>query len=171
MSGHSLCFGRLAAVLVLIGSGCGGGAAKLHKVNGKVTLDGQPLSGASVTFEPQDYSTGIQAATGKTGADGSYSLTTTTTGDGAMAGDYKVIITKVPEQTAMEKPPQLSDDKGVMKMGEMMMKMAKQGTGTPQKAKTEIHPDYSTFDKTILKMTVPPPGGHADFNLHKGGGS
>jgi hypothetical protein len=172
MSGRSLCFGTLAAVLVLIGSGCGSGAPKLHKVNGKVTLDGQPLAGAEIEFEPLDYSTGLQSANGKTGQDGYYSLTTFVTGDGAMPGNYKVIITKGPESKGgMERPANLGDGKGAVNMGQMMQKMSQASKGAPALPKSDLHSDYSSREKTILKMTVPPPDGHADFALKKGGGS
>jgi len=176
MSRRSLCFGTLAAMLVLAGSGCGSGAPKLHKVNGKVTLDGQPLAGAEVTFEPLDYSTGMLGAHGKTGTDGTYTLTTTTTGDGAMAGGYKVIITKGPEVGGGLEKPESIDGKptgqAMIDMGKMMQKMSgAKGGGAPQKAQSQLHADYSRFDTTILRMTIPPPDGHADFNLHKGGGS
>jgi len=90
-----------AATLVLT-AGCGGGKQKLAKVSGVVTLDGKPLDGAMVTFQPTD---GGRPATGVTGADGHFTLTTYTSGDGAQLGDHKVLVTKstAPEVVA---PPQ-----------------------------------------------------------------
>src|SRR5713226_3122156 len=85
----------LVLAAVLAGSGCGG-AKKLVKVEGKVTLDGAPLDGAMVKFMPQGGSG--QPATGLTGTDGKFRLTTYVTGDGALPGDYSVTITKVEEQ-------------------------------------------------------------------------
>src|SRR5437879_1397288 len=84
----------LIAVLLLGGPGCGSGRPKIYKVTGKVTLDGQPLSGAVVQFVPADPASGLEIARGTAGADGVYNLTTYNTNDGAMEGDYKVVITK-----------------------------------------------------------------------------
>jgi hypothetical protein len=171
----SLCLGALAAALLLGATGCGSGGPKLHKVSGTVTLDGQPLAGADVNFEPDDYAGGLQAASGRTTTDGSYTLTTYTSGDGAMEGNYKVTISKTggDAQSGVGggPPGNPSDPKDMMKMGQMMQKMSQAGKGAaPAKAKNEIHPDYSDMSKTILKMKVPPPNGRADFPLKKGGG-
>src|SRR6185436_12065008 len=63
------------------------------KVTGLVTLDSQPVDGATVVFQP---ATGAgKAATGMTDKDGKFNLTTSTAGDGAMPGTYKVTVTKV----------------------------------------------------------------------------
>lgn len=74
--------------------GCGKGRADAeptHKVSGKVTMGGSPVSGATVTFSP----TGDQPpAFGRTDTDGTFTLTTYDSGDGAVAGSYKVRITK-----------------------------------------------------------------------------
>jgi hypothetical protein len=61
-------------------------------VTGKVSKGGQPVSGATVTFLPQG--TDGRAATGTTDASGVYNLTTFESGDGALPGSYKVMITK-----------------------------------------------------------------------------
>jgi hypothetical protein len=61
-------------------------------VTGIVTLDGQPVPGAKVVFAPSG-GTG-QAASGVTGSDGRYKLTTQEPNDGAMAGKYSVMISK-----------------------------------------------------------------------------
>ncbi len=65
-------------------------------VKGKVTLDGEPLSGVTVTFSQQDPPKGFRAAyaDGLTGADGSFALTTYSRFDGAPVGKFKVVITK-----------------------------------------------------------------------------
>lgn len=76
--------------------GCGGagGANKLttHKVKGKVTLGGNPVAGASVTFSPKTK--GVPPAMGLTDAQGIYILTTYDAGDGAVEGTYKVMVYK-----------------------------------------------------------------------------
>ena len=61
-------------------------------VTGLVTLDGQPVPGAKVVFAPSG-GTG-QAASGVTGSDGRYKLTTQDPNDGALPGKYMVMISK-----------------------------------------------------------------------------
>lgn len=80
-----------AAVLV----GCAGGQGKLGTVpvSGTVTLDGQPVPGATVTFKPK--SSDGRAASAVTDTNGRFTLTTVQGGDGALPGSYGVAITKV----------------------------------------------------------------------------
>jgi hypothetical protein len=63
------------------------------KVSGTVTLDGKPLAGATVTFEPVEK--GGKKATGKTDENGAYVLTTSKAGDGALPGKYKVTVSVI----------------------------------------------------------------------------
>jgi hypothetical protein len=75
--------------------GCGDGAsgaakrAPVYKANGKVTYLGSPLVGAVVTFAPQEQQ---PAAIGRTNDAGEFQLTTYGGGDGAAAGEFKVLI-------------------------------------------------------------------------------
>src|SRR5262245_4436516 len=78
----------LLGALALAGGGCGGSGTV--KVRGTVTLDGKPLSGAMVTFVPAEEKG--RAASGATQADGSFRLTTFKPDDGALPGDYKVMV-------------------------------------------------------------------------------
>jgi hypothetical protein len=156
----------LLLIMVLAGSGCGGGGVKLTKVDGKVTLDGSPLEGANITFVPEDNNGPL--ATGVTGSDGSYRLTTYNTGDGAVAGKYKVtIIRKVEgEQGAPKLSP--SDDPKAMARAIYEGTMKKNMKGPASSKKALIHPNYSDRAKTILRAIVPPPGS-VDFDLKSSG--
>lgn len=73
--------------------GCGSGL-NVQKVTGKVTLDGTPISGATVSFNPTD-SKG-HGAIGKTDDNGVYTLTDTradaVVGAGVEAGSYEVAV-------------------------------------------------------------------------------
>jgi len=97
----------LALSLVTMLSGCGGtpeGNAdrpKVYPVTGVVTLDGNPLEGATVTF-----SSGSAAPSGfgKSDASGKFSLTTFDANDGAPAGSYQVLVTKTEEAAATGAP-------------------------------------------------------------------
>ncbi len=56
-------------------------------VQGNLTLDGQPLNGAKVTFSPANAKTG-KGSFAQTKADGSYEIK-----DGVPPGEYKVLVT------------------------------------------------------------------------------
>src|SRR5262245_38254316 len=58
---------------------------KTEPVTGTVTLDGKPLAGAQVVFQPKS---GGQAASGTTDAQGKFTLTTFNAKDGAAVGSY-----------------------------------------------------------------------------------
>ena len=83
-------------VVLPLGGGCAGGGAV--PVSGRVTLDGQPLAGAHVSFQPlaSGGSAGASAGSGSygiTGADGTYTLRLAD-GDrpGAVVGQHRVEI-------------------------------------------------------------------------------
>jgi hypothetical protein len=75
-----------------------GSQSKAVKVRGVVTLDDKPLANATVTFAPLHE--GGRAANGFTAANGSFQLTTFSTNDGALPGEYKVLVSY--EETAPE---------------------------------------------------------------------
>ncbi|AWM40589.1 hypothetical protein GobsT_08900 [Gemmata obscuriglobus] len=89
----------LLASLGPLASGCGGGdAVEVKKVTGRVTYKGEPLGGALVMFKPKG---GSRVASGTTNPDGSFELVTSgATRNGAMPGDYDVLISKVVEVDA-----------------------------------------------------------------------
>jgi predicted small lipoprotein YifL len=81
-----LCIGLVTTL-----AGCGEGGPAMHPVSGKVTIGGQPAADVLVTFQPSDAT--MESASGRTGADGSYTLTSGTQGKpGAMAGSYTVTL-------------------------------------------------------------------------------
>jgi hypothetical protein len=89
---NAICLGLC---LGLIGCSPGGELPKVAKVKGKVTRKGQPVSGGEVVFTPvagMGGQTG-QVATGQIRPDGTYTLTTFNTGDGAILGTHKVTVT------------------------------------------------------------------------------
>lgn len=61
-------------------------------VTGTVTLNGTPVDGATVTFQPIDASG--KAAVGLTDSAGTYVLTTFESNDGALSGSYKITVIK-----------------------------------------------------------------------------
>lgn len=84
----------MVVVATLLAVGCqpaGPSHPPTFGVTGKVTLDGNPVEGATVTFVPGQ--TG-DPAVGTTDASGTYSLKSFGSEDGATPGEYKVTVTK-----------------------------------------------------------------------------
>jgi len=133
----------LAGLVVL---GCSRG----EKVEVKVTLDGKPLAGASITLS-QD--TGGQAITGLTDSNGLATLTGAR-GSGVPAGTYKVVVAK----TSGVAGAQEKIDPKMAK--EMMMK-----TSTGGGPKSEIPSVYNNAKSTPLTLTVPPPSSPVALDL------
>ena len=79
------------AFLVVAFVGCDGGPA-VKPVTGTVTLDGTPIAGAVITFQPTEGSTG-KPAVGTSDASGNFTVTDMNSdniGSGAVAGEYRV---------------------------------------------------------------------------------
>ena len=75
--------------LCLLVAGCGS-EDDLAKVKGRVTLNGQPLEGATVEFQPT--SSGAAPSSGMTDAKGRYELMYTFDTRGAVSGEHIVSI-------------------------------------------------------------------------------
>jgi hypothetical protein len=79
----------LLFVLLAFGSGCGGGGdLPTVKAGGVVTIDNKPLANAHVIFTPNQG----RAATAQTASDGTFSLGTYQSGDGAIVGHHHVSV-------------------------------------------------------------------------------
>lgn len=88
-----------AFVLAMV-SGCGGdNFANPVPVSGKIMFNGNPVEDARVTFHWTGEGDG-RSASGKTNAQGEFSLTTFSTGDGAIPGEYTVTVAKTPPSAA-----------------------------------------------------------------------
>jgi hypothetical protein len=77
----------------VFGSGCGGsGQLPTARVKGKVSFNGQPVNGGTITFSPVVPGSNEpgKAATGPIGTDGTFTLTTYQQNDGAVIGRHKV---------------------------------------------------------------------------------
>ena len=113
-------------ILGLATCGCGPNGPNVAEVTGTVTLDGQPLEGAEIEFQPIDIPNGSPSySINRTGPDGEYSLQYNDTLKGAMVGEHKVRITTF---------QQISTDEG--------------GGEIPE----QLGPEYNT--KTELTATV-----------------
>lgn len=83
------------SVLVLCGA-CSRSpdAGKYAQVSGKITIDGKPLEGATVSFIPAEMKNNAEPSVGMTDASGAYSLSRRRNNDGAWIGENKVAIEK-----------------------------------------------------------------------------
>src|SRR5262249_53216449 len=86
-----------ALLLAVSVAGCSKGPRPV-KVKGYVSFDGQPMVGAQVTFVAQDKSG--RDAHGYSGPDGAFQLSTFAPNDGALPGDYKVVVEYIPPAEA-----------------------------------------------------------------------
>ncbi len=99
---------RIAAVacglVSLTAPGCSRSAPAVAPVEGRVTLDGKPLSSGRVTFWP----TGGRSGSGWIEEDGTYSLGTFRESDGAVLGPHKVTVTAASKTPT--RPPDFDRD-------------------------------------------------------------
>ena len=88
----------LTACILGMVSGCSRGRQypPTHSVSGVVTVDGQTVADAIVSFLPDN---GQYPANGSTDASGRYELTSFTRGDGAMEGSFRVTIVKYEKES------------------------------------------------------------------------
>lgn len=85
---HSI--GLLGLVCLLLLTGCGDGFPKRYPVSGSVRFaDGSPVKTGTIELGGNGSR---WTASGEIQRDGSFSLTTVKKGDGAVPGDYKIVI-------------------------------------------------------------------------------
>lgn len=78
-------------MLILAHAGCSSPEeAKTFPVTGEVTLDGKPLVGATVMFEPVG---GGSLGYGESDANGLFVISTFAVGDGAIPGEHRIVVT------------------------------------------------------------------------------
>lgn len=130
----------------LTACGCGGPDQPV-RVKGKVTLDGQPVEGATVTFLPEGK-TG-RNANARTRADGSFELTTFAPNDGVLAGTYKVVVEYFEPRSAL----------GTFHNQQEAMQAAAKSQGQKKKPpRYAIPSQYGDPARTPLKRTIPSGG-------------
>jgi len=156
--------GRICLGVVLLSflaaPGCSGSGNPV-KVEGIVTLDGKPLPDAGISLTPEDGHG--PPASGMSGADGTFRLTTFSSGDGAFPGTYKVIVSLGEPENEGAKTMDPKDAKGMMDM----MKKVKEEKKTK---KHNLPASYSDPKKSSLKQVIPPPNGKMTLELRSTGG-
>ncbi|MEQ8211385.1 MAG: hypothetical protein RH917_16290 [Lacipirellulaceae bacterium] len=91
--------GLLLSLGLCVLNGCSGSDVEMGQVSGQVTLEGEPVADLFVIFHPRVKDGGINAPTrqalGETDAEGIYSLSTKTPGDGAAVGKHQVELAPI----------------------------------------------------------------------------
>jgi hypothetical protein len=105
-------------------------------------------------------------ATGRTGTDGTYTLTTYDTGDGAAAGDYVVLVTKPQAAPAGSAPLGPHDASSKSTPDASAMHSAQGAAAAGGDAGSALPEKYSRPNESDLKATVKSSGENVlDFDL------
>lgn len=143
---------------LLLGStlltGCGGGSdhPKTIPVTGSVAYKGKPLEGANVSFF-NDKSPRV--ASGVTDAEGKFTLSTYDINDGAIAGDYKITVSKFDATAASNAAAASSGGSTVPDPANLTSSyVAAMNKGKAATSKSLIPEVYQKQDTTPLKETV-----------------
>jgi hypothetical protein len=102
-SASACSLGLTALVLTVACTGCNRSPFDRVPVSGVVTLDGQPLAGGIVNFQPIVVGNGVNGgpgSTARTGPDGRYTLATIRGEPGAVVGKHRVKIYSFNAETA-----------------------------------------------------------------------
>jgi hypothetical protein len=145
---HHFWIACLAGLLVL---GCSN-RYKPVPVSGVVTLEGKPVEGATVQF----YSVGDERegrqAFGSTDKDGKFRLSTMGNDDGALPGDYKVVIARwVPADPGVKIPDFPNTPEGKAQRDDFEYKIFGE---TKPRMKNLLPAKYSNPSETPLRVTV-----------------
>lgn len=162
------------AILAVATTGCGGKRLKgLVPAHGVVTLNGEPVAGASVIFAPTSIGGEAVSATATTNDKGEFKMTTLDPGDGVYPTEYVVTVAK----DVFEGGLSLEEAKAAVANPEEARKNKK---NVPEQ--TVIHHvpvQYSSIQTSGLKITVPAKGdkeiklelvGEVDLTPQKMGG-
>jgi hypothetical protein len=121
-------------------AGCGGPSnPATAPAGGTIVYNGAPVEGAMVSFQPQDTP---RPATGTTDAQGEFTLSTYGQGDGAIPGNYNVIVTKT------------SGSAGTEGMDEDALLASPEAMGTEEEAKALLPAKYAVAASSGLTARV-----------------
>jgi len=129
----------LATLYSVVVAGCGkpGDYPDLIPVSGTVTMDGQPLAGARVSFVPD----GARPSSGTTDASGRYELQYTGEYAGAVVGKHRVSISKTaPDPNYTPGPEEEDDEPGQVET------IPKQYRGIDSELTAEVKAGANTLD-------------------------
>lgn len=146
--------------LLATGWGCSGSSSlDTISVEGRVTYKGQPVTQGTVTFLPRDAAEGTprRPATGTIQSDGTYRLGTLGPDDGAVPGEYQVVIVSVTGGPSPEQP----DAAEVWAIPKHYGNPVQSGlqASIPADAKGPLKFDFDLQDSTAAPPAAAPPAG------------
>jgi len=156
----------LLLLALILSAGCGDNSdfPKTYPVTGTVKLKGIALEGATVTFQLMD---GKENATGSTDKGGMFSLSLFRPNDGAVAGQYKISISKYdvePAKSSGSIPGQIASGDLPADYGPPASGSA--GTKGATSPTNSLPAKYANGDSSALQATVDAKGkNHFDFDL------
>jgi len=145
--------------LLAAGWGCSGSSA-LHTipVHGRVTYNGQPVTQGTVTFLPRGTAADspCRPATGVIQPDGTYRLATLGPDDGAVPGDYQVVVVSITSGPSPE-TPNAPEVWAIPKQYGNPLQTGLQAT-IPADAKGPLQFDFALQESTTAPNSVAPSG-------------
>jgi hypothetical protein len=166
---HPTC--RFLAVLVgsafvyVAGCGTDDGLGRKYAVSGKVTYKGQPVSKAKISFVP--VSSAGHGAYGDV-ENGSFSLSTLAPGDGALPGEYQVLVdTREIDTAKLKEDAQKAATKQGVEGGFSGGAMVPQELVAKARANAKdlIPGKYQLVETTDIKLTVKPESNNFEIEL------
>jgi len=144
--------GLAGLALLLAAAGCSDKHTPIP-VSGEVTLDGQPVEAATVYFYAVGDLKEGRTATGQTDKEGKFRLSTLGTNDGALPGNYKVVVSKyVPSKPNLKIPDFPNTQEGKAQRDDFMYRnFEAQGV---QPFKSSLPAKYGNSDTTPLSCEV-----------------
>ena len=148
----------LSVAVAVVIAGCGGdnsGLAQRYSVSGKVTYKGAAVPTGTIVFEPTNPAPPAGRHASGTIENGSYSLTTSGEDEGALPGEYKVLVLA----TTVDMRGLAKEKGGLMHQGDAdFQKIVKEGKSlVPQK--------YAKSETSTLTYKVEPRSQTKDFDL------
>ena len=151
----------LASFSLLILVGCANPDARFVRVEGTVTLNGEPVEGAVITFL-STVADGDSAA-GNTDANGRFTMTSSSAagaGTGVLPGEYTVVISK---RDVPPDPDGAAYERGDIDYNELQRRRAARGMASAPSVEL-IPMRYTRPSTTDLRASVQP-GRNAPFNF------
>lgn len=134
----------VAATMVIFGCSDDSGLPTRYKVSGKVTHNGEPVPKATIVFEPVNPPLPEGRVANGLIENGSYTLTTATPDDGALPGEYKVMVLA----TTIDTTELAKEHGGLLHQGDNAHQKAAKA------AKNPLPEKYAQTSNTPLKATV-----------------
>ncbi len=148
MKATSLCLVAICC-LILVGCGGSGNGPETVDAEGILTLDGQPIDGAVISCIPQKAPR--HPARGASDKNGRFALTAFEGQDGAVPGEYKVLVSRTVEVAGKAKKQDMSI---FQEDAEHLTEAETSGA----QWKNDLPHKYAKVDETDLLLVIPETG-------------